>query len=235
MKDVKEMKAKENMKAPGASMVSMVNSVSRERLASLELELAARETELAALGASLQELQARYLSAVGEFYAELVTLGNAIFEAEIRAGIRKPAADDDPGDEGAREADAGRSGQAACPSPGGPSTDLKALFRNLAKTLHPDRALRLDEPERWRRHSLMAEANRAYAERDEDRLRLILHAWERAPESAPDAAPEADDGRARRRVAYIDQRLVAIEAELVDLRTSAIGQLQRKIDDARAQ
>jgi hypothetical protein len=29
----------------------------------------------------------------------------------------------------------------------------------------------------------MAEANRAYAERDEDRLRLILHAWQHDPVS----------------------------------------------------
>jgi hypothetical protein len=209
---------------------------SRPLLASLELRLAEREKALAEVSAALRDLQAAYLDAVGGFYRELVELENAIFAAEVRAGLRRPAEPDDAA--WGEDAADGRSAEAVgsgCSTRGAASNDLKAMFRNLAKSIHPDLALRLDEPERWRRHSLMAEANRAYAERDEDRLRLILHAWERAPESALDAAPEADDVRARRRMAYIDQRLAAIEAELGDLRTSAIGQLQRKIDDARAQ
>src|SRR5262249_52872827 len=119
-----------------------------------------------------------------------------------------------------------------CSNRSAPSADLKKIFRNLARTIHPD--LAVDEPARWRRHSLMAEANRAYAERDEDRLRLILHAWERSPESVLGDDPGADEERIRRRIAAIEDRLLDIDRELEDLRTSAIGQLKRKIDDARA-
>ena len=82
------------------------------------------------------------------------------------------------------------------------------MFRDLAKAVHPDRAP--DDRARYRRHSLMAEANRAYAERDEDRLRLILHAWERSPESVLGDDEEGESLRVRRRIAELDERLVAI-------------------------
>lgn len=209
---------------------------SRARLASLELQLAEREKALADARASLRDLQATYLDAVGGFYRELVELEHAIFDAEVRAGLRRPPDPDDAaGDEDAFDGQAAEAAGSGCSTRGAAPNDLKAMFRTLAKSIHPDLALRLDEPERWRRHSLMAEANRAYAERDEDRLRLILQAWERAPESPFGGDPESDVARARRRMAYIDQRLVDIAVELGDLRTSAIGRLQRKIDDARAQ
>ena len=107
-----------------------------------------------------------------------------------------------------------------------PSQDLKKIFRNLARTIHPD--LALDEPARWRRHSLMAEANRAYAERDEDRLRLILHAWERSPDAVLGDDPEADEERLRRRIAAIEDRLLELGREFADLESSAIAQLSAR-------
>jgi hypothetical protein len=207
---------------------------SRARLASLELQLAERETTLAAETTALRELQTTYLEAVGGFYRELVELENAIFEAEVRAGLRRPAEPGGEADE-PEPADADLGAGGGCSTRGAPSNDLKAMFRNLAKSVHPDLGLRLDEPERWRRHSLMAEANRAYAERDEDRLRLLLHTWERAPDSWPADDAEEDAARMRRKVGQIEQRLLSIDLEIAELRASAIGQLQRKIDAARSQ
>jgi hypothetical protein len=106
------------------------------------------------------------------------------------------------------------------------------VFRDLAKAVHPD--LATDDRARYRRHSLMAEANRAYAERDEDRLRLILRTWERRPEAVSGDDSEADGRRVQRRTAEINERLLAIDAELVDLQSSAIARLKIKIDEARA-
>ena len=200
---------------------------SRARLATLELALTAREAELVLTREDLHALQSRYLSAVGGYYRQLVEIEAEAVDLEVRLGLREPV-----------EAESGSAaGEPTHPDDGcgntaAPSGDLKKIFRNIARTLHPD--LALDEPARWRRHSLMAEANRAYAERDEDRLRLILHAWERSPEAVIGADQEADDERRQRRIAAIEDRLLAIDAEWRDLRASAIWDLKGKIDDARA-
>src|SRR5262245_45243304 len=204
---------------------------SRARMAELRLQLAERENALTELSQELQELQSRYLAAVGGFYAELIELESAIVETEIQLGIRLPLEPDDFSETDADSDEEAAAAAAGCSNRAAPSRDLKAIFRNLAKTIHPD--LALDEPARWRRHSLMAEANRAYAEQDEDRLRLILHAWERSPDSVLGDDPDADEERVRRSIASIEDRLLVIDREFGDLRTSAIFQLKRKIDDAK--
>jgi len=117
---------------------------------------------------------------------------------------------------------------AGCGHRTAPSADLKRIFRQLAKTIHPD--LALDGPARYRRHSLMAEANRAYAERDEDRLRLILSKWERGDTHGGD-----DLDSVPRRIAALEERRQAMDAELADLKTSAIWRLNAKMEDARQQ
>jgi len=201
----------------------------REHLAALELRVAEREHELEALKVELQQLQSRYLAEVGVLYAELSTLEAAVTEAEVRAGLRPPPeeATGDP------EGGAQPSLAPGCTNRSAPSDNLKRMFRDVAKAVHPD--LALDEPARCRRHSLMAEANRAYAERDEDRLRLILRVWERSPESVLGDDPDANRLRLRRRVAEMEAHFMALDAELADLRASAISRLKTKIDNARAQ
>lgn len=198
-------------------------------LGALEQRLAHREHELAALKAELLQLQSEYFRAVGALYGELGQIEAAVEDAEIRAGLRPPP-DADPGvDPDASD----ELLQSACSSRGAPSADLKRVFRDLAKAIHPDRAA--DGAARYRRHSLMAEANRAYAERDADRLLLILQAWERSPDSVPDHDPDAPRLRGRRRAAEIEDRLVAIDREFAELHASAIWRLKTKLDEARAQ
>ncbi len=199
------------------------------RLAAREQELAEREAEFDALKRDLHALQVRYLDEIGSHYGELSRLEAEVEAAEIRAGLRPPptsmetdAAADEPG-----------MPTPSCSSRSAPSDDLKRMFRDLAKAIHPD--LAEDEPARCRRHSLMAEANRAYAERDEDRLRLILRAWAEHSDADILADPDLERQRVRRRLAAIDERLVAIEAERAALHVSAIWRLKGRIDDARAQ
>ncbi len=201
----------------------------RARLETLEAELDARERELVTLKTELHRLQTLYLDKVGPVYAELGRLEAAVAELEIAAGLR-PA--EEP-DDSAEETSDAASSILPCSGRPDPSDELKRMFRGLAKTIHPD--LALDEPARCRRHSLMAEANRAYAERDEDRLRLILSTWQHSPDFDLDDDPAAAHLRVDRRLAQIDERLIAIHADLADLRTSAIWRLKTKIDEARSQ
>jgi hypothetical protein len=207
-------------------------SGARAQLAALEAQLAGRERELRDLQHELQALQARYFETLGALYAELTELNVAIVDAETRLGLRQPGAAHDSGDD---DDDAGRPQDAvvSCSNRPVPSDDLKKMFRDLAKAIHPD--LAVDEPARYRRHSLMAEANRAYAERDEDRLRLIMRAWERAPESVSGEDAEAEHIRLARRMAGVEMRLAAMDAHHDDLRRAAIYRLKDKIDAARRQ
>jgi len=206
----------------------------RDRLARLEGQLAAREHDLDAFKRELQQLQSHYLDDVGGLYAQLSELEADLRDAELRAGIRPPEMDADPSCDSEGASDDGEADSPASCSNRSATTDgLKKVFRDVAKAIHPD--LAMDDPARCRRHSLMAEANRAYADRDEDRLRLILRAWELSPESVIGDDADADQQRVDRKAAAIRDRLIAIDAEFADLRTSAIFRLKNKIDDARSQ
>ena len=200
-----------------------------DRRAQREVRLAEREAELAAFQTELRGLQDAYLDKMGAWHAQLAELDAAVADAEIRAGLR-PAAEPIESEDG--DADEMNEDEIRASRPA-PSDDLRRMFRDVAKAIHPD--LAPNDPTRYRRHSLMAEANRAYANRDEDRLRLILRAWHRNADVLPDDRSGTARDRILRAIADIDARLLAIEMELADLRRSAIWQLKIKVDDARAQ
>jgi hypothetical protein len=109
---------------------------------------------------------------------------------------------------------------------------VRRLFRDVAKTIHPD--LAEDEHSRDRRHALMIEANRAYAVGDEERLRRILQAWENSPESVQGSDPEAEQLRLSRRIAQLEEQLVVYSRELDELKASPLWQLKVMVDEAAA-
>jgi hypothetical protein len=81
----------------------------------------------------------------------------------------------------------------------------------------------------------MIEANRAYALGDEERLRLILQAWERSPEAVPGSDPEAMRVRLVRRIAQIEEQLHLLERDLSDLAGSPLWKLKAMVDTAAAE
>jgi hypothetical protein len=200
----------------------------REHLARLEAEFTEKRAAAESLQIELQRFQARYLRELGREYADLAAVHAAIEEAEVRLGVRPPV---DPTDE-TDDAEGSAAGE-GCSNQAEPSVDLKKMFRDIAKAIHPDRAH--NSAARDRRHSLMAEANRAYADRDEDRLRLILRVWERSPEAVPGDDPEAARIRLERRVAELREQVLALDLELVDLARSAIAKLKQRADEAAAE
>lgn len=191
------------------------------RAGELEQALAGRDEEIRRLRDGLEAFKARYRHEVGTLYQQLDELEAALAEAELG--------------ELAREVGDAASAPSPVPVDDAPrftSDAIRKLFRDVAKAIHPD--LAQDESARGRRHALMAEANRAYAEGDEEQLRRILLSWEKSPEAVRGSDPAAHRQRLTRRIAQLEERLAAIDAEFDHLKTSPLWHLKAQVDDAAA-
>ncbi len=202
-------------------------------LAELTEQLATKEAEFATLGVEFARFRASYIARFAPLYAELDRI-----EAEIarlladRFGV--DGAEADAARERADEAE-GRADDSASaaesakeqpePQPE-PSPGLKALYRQVAKTVHPD--LAADGAERERRTRVMAAASEAYAEGNEAALRWILD-WEA---TRPEAVTGDDVGsrlvRVLRKIAQVRVRF----SELVALHASLEGDAMWELFDS---
>lgn len=209
----------------------------RARLKALEEELAQRELELHTLQASLRRFEARYFQIVGRRIAERDRLWAEIAALRARAApgderlreeARRAAEQAQAAEEAARgaEQEAGGVGRFA------PSDELKRLYREAARLIHPD--LASDEAERERRGRLMAELNRAYEEGDERRVRQILEEWEASPEAVPGEGVAAELVRAIRKIAQVEGRLQAIAEEMAAIEASDLYRLMRAVEEEEA-
>ena len=193
-----------------------------DRAAALEALLREREDEVERVRSELATFESSYRDKVGHLHEELEALEDAIAEAELGEIARRLAdADGGPASPGAAPADA---------PPQYTSDAVRRLFRDVARAIHPD--LAGDDQARARRHALMVEANRAYALGDEERLRLILQAWEESPEAVPGDDPEARRLRLGRRIAQMEAQLDALASELARLQDSALWKLKAMVDEA---
>jgi hypothetical protein len=201
------------------------SQVLRARVSELEALLADHVAELARVKSGLTAFKATYRERVGWLHEELDELERAIAEAELDE-LSKRLHDEPQASEHSVHAS-----QPEAPSRYA-SDAVRRLFRDVAKAIHPD--LAMDELARDRRHTLMIEANRAYAVGDEERLRWILRSWERSPETV-----EASDGnetrlRLTRRVAQLEEQLALVTGDLAALKESPMWRLKAMVDDAAA-
>jgi curved DNA-binding protein CbpA len=113
-----------------------------------------------------------------------------------------------------------------------PSEDLKKLYREVAKLVHPD--LTTDPAEKIERQKLMAEANQAYEAEDIEKLRSILRSWESRPESVQGEGVAAELIRAIRKIAQCRERLRTIQAEITAVKETELYQLQFEVNSAKA-
>jgi hypothetical protein len=197
----------------------------RARLSELETVCGERVAEITQARADLATFRIRYRREAGGLHEQLEELERAIAEAELGEFARRLE------DEGARDT----SSPEPPPSESAPrltSDAVRRLFRDVAKTIHPD--LAPDAHTRDRRHALMVEANRAYALGDEERLRRILEAWENSPESVRGEDADSERLRLARRIGQIEEQLVACARELADLQEMPLSKLKVMVDDAAA-
>jgi hypothetical protein len=173
-------------------------------LADLNVRLAERERELSVFQAELQTFKQLYLQMVGIRIQEL---------QRIQAQIEEYSA--------------------LLPDPSlQPSSDLKQIYRQLAKSIHPDFAN--DPEERERRETLMAEVNKAYEREDLARLRALLEDWSHCPESICGEDLSAELKRTELRIAQSQQRLTNIERQILTLEQTDEHQLQVRAKQAEA-
>lgn len=209
----------------------------RVELSVLEADLAQRELDLVTLKGELRAFEARYLRTAGARYAVLDGLEFQIAEALARLKPSDPKAKEQAAQAHAQAQDSAQAiGALYEPEQATefePSDNLKKLYREVAKRLHPD--LATGDEERARRTQLMAEANRAYEEGDEARLQAILREWASSPESVKGEGLGADLVRVIRKIAQVEERLRTIDAEMAQLRASDLYQLRVKVDEAKGE
>jgi hypothetical protein len=196
----------------------------QSRVNELRGVLAERDAEVTQLKADLDSFRIRYRQDVGLLHEQLDELEAAIDEAELGVRSEKPRQADPavpPADQPRIEV-----------APKYTSDAVRKLFRDVAKAIHPD--LGGDDRTRDRRHSLMIEANRAYALGDEQRLRSILEAWKNSPEAVSGTDAEAVRLRLLRRIGQIEEQLEACATELADVKASSLWHLKAMVDEAAA-
>jgi hypothetical protein len=206
----------------------------RAEQAALESELAERELRSANLRAELGAFERQYLHFVGSRYAELDE-----YKAQIAELLAKEQPSNERAQQAARDARAradetkSTAGEKSAEEPSAfrASPEMKRLYRDVAKRIHPD--LTSDRDDRARRQELMAEANQAYEQGDEAQLAKILTEYEHSPEAVKGEGPGAELVRVIRRISQARSRLSEIEAELQQLLRSDLFQLKSRLDEAQ--
>ncbi len=176
--------------------------------------LADAEEEITDLRAELERFEARYTMEVGRLYAEQDEIDAQIAEEEL-----KLVPDDEEikkrveelrrlAEESAARAKAAEEKEA---EKWEPTAEARKAYHDLARSIHPD--LVLDSAEKERRHSLMAELNRAYSSGDQKRLSKLAEELRVSPDTVTGATVGDELVRAIRQIAQMRKRFSEIEDE----------------------
>lgn len=205
-----------------------------EEHTAIQVDLAERELKVEHLRAELTAFERQYLHHVGSLYAELDEL-----KAQIAA---KRAAETPADDEAKKAADEARAQAEETKATAGErcefaprsfdaTPEMKRLYREAAKRIHPD--LASEAKDRSRREILMAEVNRAYESGDESQLAKILTGYEHSPESVKGDDAGAELVRVIRRISQAKARVAEIDTEIRDMQVSELYKLKLRLDEAQ--
>jgi hypothetical protein len=191
----------------------------RDRLAELETEHATLRSELAAF-------QSDYLRLVGVVDLQLQeTEAKVLALVAARTGAYEDAAAADAAQVRFHETTRAMS---AVPAPAGPppDDDLKTLYRDAAKRMHPD--LVADDAGRGHAEAFMKRLNEAYKAGDADEIGNLVRQWETSPYAS---ARPIGTGAAPALVAAIAHA----EARLAEARDSDLARLMEQAFQASMQ
>lgn len=204
----------------------------RKELAEIESELAQRELDLATLQAEINAFERQYLRVVGVRYAELDEVRARIAEARarLRPGDRRAREEAEETANRARESaqEAASVSEEEARSKFKPSSELKKLYREMARLLHPD--LATEPNERDRRHAFMVQLNLAFEKGDEARMQEILQEWKAGPQQVEGGGVGAELVRVIRKIAQAEERISAIGDQIESLLESEVYQLYLKVE-----
>ena len=177
----------------------------------LEVLLEERRAELSASQEEFRAFKSRYAEVVGGALAELAEVEQEIRQAEARMLGLEDGADED-----------GPSHFFDSPPAAPGKTGLRKLFWSVARMFHPDHAS--DEDEARRRHTIMAEASRAYRDGDVESLSTLL-GDEQLQSYCASSSREDEPEDAASRLINLKEELVTIEFGLKRLRQDRLYHL----------
>jgi hypothetical protein len=191
-------------------------------LAALRATLAQRESALTQLRSRLHSFEGRYIRQVGVLYVQLDDWYRRIAELDSplelpESFLPEPSAPEAP-----------EPPKAEPPSPS-EELDLKTLYRQLARRIHPD--LATSPADEARRTRLMALANDALLRADISLLHRMVHAHDHDPALSPAEALT----HTLTQITQTEQDLTRIAAELHDLAHSEMASLERRTLAAAAE
>jgi hypothetical protein len=187
--------------------------VLRDRLAEIETEHATLRSELAAF-------QSDYLRLVGVVDVQVHELEAKILAVvAVRSGVLDDQVAAEAAEQRFRET---TTAMGAIPAPAGPppSDDLKSLFRDAAKRMHPD--LVHDEAGREHAEAFMKRLNQAYKSGNAEAIGNLVRQWETSPYATAAAMPAADASPA------LHAAIAHAEARLAEARDSDLARLMEQ-------
>lgn len=114
-----------------------------------------------------------------------------------------------------------------------PPSNLKSLYRAVAKAIHPD--LAPDEEQRLQRQELMAIANHAYEVGDRKVLEDIFYEWEdKGPEPVSELDVALELVRVIREIARMQQNIHALGRQIEELQATDIYNFKMRVDESVA-
>lgn len=180
-----------------------------------------RELAFSTLQADLHSFEMEYYLKVGEKYVHIdrlqATLDNIIASKAPRdINAKKRAAESNhKAQQSENDAEQYKQLNETKQNKFEATPELKSLYRELAKLLHPD--LTLEPKEKQRRHKLMQQINEAYQAGDLKRLNDIWEAERNNPENIKGDDIGSSLVRAIRKIAQIEKRIMELENNIEEL------------------
>ena len=205
------------------------------QLEELETEFAALQLDYSTLSVELTLFRDRYNLRVGIFYAQLDALRAEICEVEAQLSPRNEnvriaakAAREQANATYDEVNEFASDGHAHCQ----PTEELKKLYRQAAKLIHPDRAI--DEDDRQLRDRLMADINVAYSKGNADAITSLVAQYRDQLTTTSTDNIGTQLVRAIRSIAKTKERINALVSAIAELNGSKWATLKLDIESKEA-